>query len=1823
MSPRITLKSNSDGEIPTLLNDLVTGFMNGQLKTYVGISNMVFGDGHNNHNYLLSAINADVTTLLLKVQSQGPIIRQKIMFYLNALPYYMSAKQFMSQDKPHTQADIPITINTPTGDLMHINGPYNFNASINSFGVKAHPNGIFTMAMKGSVEIPFKVDINIPFLQTSAIMDDNVFGTLGISGLKLTGNGPTPLDMAIQMAFNDIDPVATSVANLVDGISSRAPLIGTLGGGYLILGAGPNDFISTFSKVVIKLPTSIIGNPIKQLLANTEATQNLPQNVRVNIDMNQLWKIMDPSEAALGLKAREGHSMDATIKINFNNPFRVSIDGLGFMGANVHIDSVPFLKSSLVGFGIAEGRNSLSTASNIAFPSSDAIKEKMVLYVQAMLQTATTKLISNVDIDGLFFGNSPSDYVKLFRKVKLSLPASLLINHDVVTSVSQYLSTLKMPFDMNMVNSVMRSIKLGQARIAFSPSKQIDSTIDLSSVFPFKKPVTFDLSMPYASAGSLVDSVRGIDAVVNGFSLTGYDRHRISVSTSLIVHDTDDLATKIGAITDALNSKKPLPGSIGGGYVRFGLSSADHIDTFSNVAVSFQLEKLVKMLLNRTSSIKKSSIDLTPMTAALKQFGISISAVKLEGRPNRSLNTGAVVTLGNPFPISLTGLSYYSMYGGMEGIPIFYAAGNGLSISQGTSDASLNLMIQFPSSPVIQVMIAKFTNDIIQGYSTRTLGNTPQQLLVGGLMFGTSQETAFKFLSKVNIAIPSKWILSQSMAEKLVSTIKSRVVTPQYRDTLRRVLETVNLENAGVAFRDSSIDSKVALSLSLPFSHPVQVDVSLPYTNMGSMIDGLSAFGLKVNGLTISGKEKTGVKLASAIYVYDTDELANKIGSITRAISSNQVIPGVATGGFLHFGVSSTDYIDSFSKTAISVYIEHLVRPLINKMYQQSPPNQNGQQQQPPKPLIIDMAKIKTLPEKYGFYLSDVSMVTMPNKMVQTTARLGVKQVLPIEISGLGYFAVYGGLNNDPAMLIQGNGMTLLPNSGPFDSVFYISFPSSPALKTTIAGLMRKIYTVMATNQMVPFEERLLGGGLIFGSSKEKAMKFLSKAVISIPTQQLMSKVLIKNVQPANVPPAAQPKPAIPWNDILSKIELRKVVVDMGKYPNSMTNDAEIHLPNILSYLLPGNGYFTKLVSSLNAHVHFGYMDTTITMNDQALVSAQAIGGLTITKAGTDVNIKVGHAYTLYDGPKVQTDIMQLVQILSSPVGQGLPSNYFLSLGGYGVLFGHSQTDFVDTLSSINERIYLQQHLPKAKATISTKIESLWKPRNNGTTASAASAGDSGIASRLRKMGVQIYQIDFDIIEKNTMVIDVGLVLPKIPDTIILKMPWGQMTAFIDGSHLMTGIASNVQLYNRTFTTRIYSQYSDNTAGVQQFMNIFTVLVSKRYAIPAQGPVISIGQVMFGSSQQTLKRTFSKVTLGMPVNYQKLVPALQQMYKSSGDTAKRLMESVSGEMAFGRQGIEGQILFPALPFPVNVKVTQILAKGGYQLNGTGQMYSVGDMMLHSINIRPNQMSSVGVLIFIDTSEKTGIIRPILELLPYLITWQDFSRNVSGGDLSMVGSNGVQFTAFRNTYLKPPPMVLFSPIVLSFVYTNPLARKEQSITLPVSMKLYLPAVVPIKITLGILRLDILDSKKQPIVILGSLDTFVVQPSTAKSPVNGLTPAAGELGIQLPRSTINNGSLFGYIEDLFKGDFKLRVSVIQNGYDLEWIHDLVKNMQGVQDMAMPKVARFIASVLAHINVEMFGAEVPFRRLKGYDAVVQMADEFLANAPKGKFEISHYLL
>ncbi|CAG8607500.1 11585_t:CDS:2, partial [Funneliformis caledonium] len=768
--------------------------------------------------------------------------------------------------------------------------------TISSISIETKENSQLQVQSAFNYTNPLPIGARIPFFGATIVLDGNNLVTFEISQIDFVRNEGT-MNVVLLMRFDDGNKTAVNefIKNILNGkIKQKIEL------GEIYFGESNEENNDLLSLLNLPLPNDLIDvNLYKDKLFELSLVK-LPINLNQLLSFSQLQSVDITTLSDRILSLQIGAKLNIPFEINANIDYFV-INGITLDNTQFTSIEIFEIKNQSV------GKNDISLRIQCTFNDKESIPQSVKKIYNSLING---EFISTVGgINGIALGISKEDSIRTFEQISLSTEIGTLITgqinlNGIIDSISNILndnnSTL-ISVDQGSISIIISNlvqIVLSQLDIKFLPGKIIEMIITTSISIPF----SLTMNIGCAGFGIFLDDLPTFDILL---AVMG-KKNSVSIATSVKINDSDELANKLGELTQDFINSPPMKGNFAIRNPIIGISNDDNINALSLISLELPLERLI------TPIIKYIPKFIDPITF-IEQFGFQLDALEISSTDKNSMLVNVGASFNNNFPITIE-LGFIELSLGLDLIKIIDT-----NLSYFSIDSGANNRLSIVSELVFQVFddqvpdkIASFVNSLQQN----RLGDTNELFSINGFKIGVSLDDHIKVFEKVIVKIPTSSILNQKVVEKLLGMIGLSLTDL----TIEGMLNRLDIDNIAVDMNPDGQELVINGDIGIKnISLPLNVDMRMLELSVAlnaSSFTRVILTDIKI----ISYNNVISTSFTAALIIQDSDELQDEIASLTKSLiegTDDTAISGNANINGLLFGNSNSDrdIIDIFHGT--------------------------------------------------------------------------------------------------------------------------------------------------------------------------------------------------------------------------------------------------------------------------------------------------------------------------------------------------------------------------------------------------------------------------------------------------------------------------------------------------------------------------------------------------------------------------------------------------------------------------------------------------------------------------------------------------------------------------------------------------------------------------------------------------------------------------------------------------------------------------------------------------------------------------------------------
>ncbi|TPX56936.1 hypothetical protein PhCBS80983_g04198 [Powellomyces hirtus] len=1647
---------------------------------------------------------------------------------------------FGSADTPEDRITIISKVQVELGLDDLVGGMVELPLDLSKLGSAALADGIIGLATKPqkTLGVSANVGIKLPFPLTASIgyfgaaigvnadlgsAEMNPLASLApLQNLNLTS--PGVLALATDILFTDTDATQTDIAILVERAFNGPALNGRAGLNQIKFGASASDLYQILNKVNARLN-------LDQVAAMA--------GLKVPLQLGELAGLAKISPKDVAVVTQPGGRLDVAAQADLALPFRVQVT-IGHFGTSVGVNGQRLLDLALPisVTAPATGPNvsRLNVNTTLAFNQNENLEA---------LKTEVNNLVNHV------LNGKPDPAILNIRKVQLGASTTDLITAFSKIDLPLQLDTflpgmgIKVPLDLtgsDLVSSLSLSGDIG-AKIL--PGK----TIAFNGTAGIKLPFNVNLragwvgadaavnDAPLARVGMPLTVAPAADGVVN-----------LALNTNVIViEDVDRTPPAVAKVVTNYFGNNKLDSTAGVSNLQFGYSQQDVIQAFSGISAALPLDALVgadridvgQMLAKMLSSgglgslrLRKLLVDFTPENLLNFALGASIPELQSAIKINANVPYLRAAALA------------------MDKVALADATITDFALVNPFA-MDFNSVIAIKDSDDLARMIAEYAMTFMK---TQTF---PGTLELGGVSVGASPTDAIVALSQSVIPVTLNPIIqvllggSSAGGESSLSIVTSATgIIIELKNALLGTVR-VSVNQAMVEFMPAqtlAVQLNVGLQLELPLT------LNIPYFAVNMGLDRTPFLGMEMMGLkTAAGTNGTttaDLSLAMGIKFVDSDDLANKIAAIFDAILNKQAPQGYLTLNGLGVGASKENHIQAFKKATLPIPLSYLVGMVGNTATSIS---------------LDPIAIIKAI----GLRLSNIVVKTEPNRKVRFAVVAAFSSNMPITIKNLNHLALDIVIDKTPVINMIIGGINLAAGANNIPITADMEFPAGAQ------DVVTKLFNDIMENPQ-GMTQIIAVKNLVFGFSKDDAIKFLNKAAIGFPVKTLLGAAGDANtgslidlfLQLIGIPPGT-----LTPEKLMQMITIGKANFDLGQ---------------------PG-----KVIAAVDAgiaglpvvvDIDIGYFAADVVLNKVLLTNIELGQGLKITTNGGVISFSIDLILELNDSDEMATIIADIVNKLFGVNGGG--SGTSPTIGVMKTLFGFSKSDNIDTFYGAAIVMPIESILTQVKAMIGPLITQLMNME--------------------LPAGWGLDGIDLDVASEDTLAVDVRGHSPA-NGQFALNLPFATLTVFIPmrdapGDFVIPNI-ENFQLKDGALGGHIGVQIKrDNMIAIGLGRMLGDIVFHRPFTYSGVKLTrAGVKGISFGTKAQPFK-LLSKVNV--VIDIEKYV---DQIWDSMNKDPV-VIEDISAIM--DQRGFASHVkIIQAVTLPLNIKMGMIGAKVKYAINGA--QYAVSDIEVpaKSVKFGPT-MIDLDLAILPDINPATGIIEPL-----------SFSNLANMGYVTIQGSNGAVFNSLDQLAMLCPDLTFWEPLHIDLPVPVAPIQEDGLALLPLGVELWFPNQWNFGLQVGQIVIQLKNGDRDLLRVATNGAAYILnknQGGTQKGTRNFILAVLFPMDFkEILRSILNPiGALkrfFQHLKDLFNPKaYRAHITVQDaNNQEVAWFTSCM-DIIFTQRFAENSLGPILGAVLTKSIVHVFGAiiKIPFLNLEKIPFIKELVDgsnDVLARVPK----------
>jgi hypothetical protein len=616
---------------------------------------------------------------------------------------------------------------------------------LNALGIETASQHKMLANVQASFNNNFPVTINIGFVELSMGLDLVNFVDASLSNLSIGSGANNGLSISSSLEFQPSnDQVQDKIASFANslqqnGLGKTNELFSVSG---IKIGPSPDDFIKSFEKIVVGIPSSLILNQIvvEKLLGMAGLSLNdlTVEGMLNRLNIGNIAVNMDPNGQELAIKGSVGIS-NISLPINVN---------MGILELSVALNASPLTRVILPDVKIVSSNNVISTDFTVAliFQDSDGLQDEVAALAKSLIEGNNGTVIpGNANINGLLFGssNSDKDIINTFSKVLISIPLN-----PILQPIKAMITNIINGFidGTGAVKLALDDVSVG---IKNSNTLTADIAADLTGL------PQISLNIPFASVDVSINGGLFVSTVINGMKFEG---SKFTASAELGFKDNKQLANQLAVIVSDLVFRRltyavSLP--VGINNLIFGPSPQKTFGLTRKISVGMDVGKFINDFSDFNQ--KNNLITIENIQSQLTQQGVEATVIS-PAIPNLPLNLN--------IPSLLAQVFFNGVSGGIS------KAAVKPNVKKGQSKWEFGLTIIIENGPMSQALETAVPN--LLAFKSYTDGAS-----LGGVILCTSDDclnppdNSFKIFNEINFVPPPLFLFNPINVEltKILPTL--------------------------------------------------------------------------------------------------------------------------------------------------------------------------------------------------------------------------------------------------------------------------------------------------------------------------------------------------------------------------------------------------------------------------------------------------------------------------------------------------------------------------------------------------------------------------------------------------------------------------------------------------------------------------------------------------------------------------------------------------------------------------------------------------------------------------------------------------------------------------------------------------------------------------------------------------------------------------------------------------------------------------------------------------------------------------------------------
>ncbi|KAF9167705.1 hypothetical protein DFQ26_003493 [Actinomortierella ambigua] len=671
--------------------------------------------------------------------------------------------------------------------------------TIHEANIAILPNNYISAAINLDMFLGLPIVADIGYFGINVALDGSQLAGIALNSRFAYNGGTAAMIAGLDISVGTGDEIATKVATLVNAVIAKQSVSSSIGINGLVLGDSPSDTITALSQISVSFPLGGLLNS-----NDPSASGNFMSSLIAQLGLKL-------SGLSLATIPNAGLRVGATAA--FSNPIPVTVS-VPYIGVSGGLDDVDITNVGVNNLALVTGGNNLEASIDLNFNNADSAQNKVATFVGRIAQGQLGQTPEALTIHNLRLGASPTDYFDLLSKISISVPSSSVINRPNVDYISGLLGLNLAQVGGDMLKNVQisqLSADLSQPPVIALGTSVVVSGINLQA----------SVDIGYFGIDLALDSTDVAHIDVPQITIhTANNQLALTIQASVAVRDTPQLADVVGKLANyLLTADNTVPvNSLVISKPLLGETAQDTIQTFSLISYPVGLPPLLAQAKTYVGGILNGGNS----TDFLNRIGLSNIVIDLNAPQVIGIDAGVLIK-GLTLPAQIK-LNYVGVDIGIDATNLAQVSVPKLDIGSNGADLTIGTHVDatVATSDAAQSAVAGLVNAVLAK-------QVPQgNIVINNLAIGGSQQNTFKFLQRIQFAIPLSKIFAQLPAP----------TNPNPTDLINRIgLSNLIIDlnapqvigiDVGILIKSLSIPAQIKLNY-------VGVDLGVDATNLAQI----------------------------------------------------------------------------------------------------------------------------------------------------------------------------------------------------------------------------------------------------------------------------------------------------------------------------------------------------------------------------------------------------------------------------------------------------------------------------------------------------------------------------------------------------------------------------------------------------------------------------------------------------------------------------------------------------------------------------------------------------------------------------------------------------------------------------------------------------------------------------------------------------------------------------------------------------------------------------------------------------------------------------